>query len=469
MYKNRVAPVKPFSDKVLISCPDLLDLEKRAEFFNNLKEIYDYDKGGIYIFQYNKDSLVYYIGRTSSFSARFKSHINHKTTDKFHVFANLVGWSQFTVSIIEVCDRSEHGLRENFYLQKYLPLLNSTFNSNYSETSVYETLRSILKSKKEALTKEKSKEIDRNSDASLSIGVVVYSYNGVNIDKNYRNFISISEACKHTYIARPTIGAYLDTYVSIKGLLFFSKPLENFKLALNLVKESEKSLPLSNIESKPVWVYSLCPNNNVLLVNDEPFKSREITAKFLSTTHKMVRYYMDSWEGKSYKGYYLFSRPLTNKEINSLHKIWIEPLTPKTQEVWAYNAKSMELINNSSFVSMQKCAEFFNVDYRSISNNLDTKLAINKSGQFIYLFSNELDKTTLQELSINFQIAKNSVSPIWVYTKPEDKYIILETDQPFKSKLQASKELNISAKTITRYVNTNKNYKGLYFFNSKQL
>jgi hypothetical protein len=72
----------------------------------------------------------------------------------------------------------------------------------------------------------------------------------------------------------------------------------------------------------------------------------------------------------------------------------------------------MELINNSSFESMQKCAEFFNVDYRSISNNLDTKLTINKGGQFIYLFSNEIDKTTLQELSLNPQKAKNAVSPI---------------------------------------------------------
>jgi len=61
---------------------------------------------------------------------------------------------------------------------------------------------------------------------------------------------------------------------------------------------------------------------------------------------------------------------------------------------------------------MQKCAEFFNVDYRSISNNLDTKLAIIKGGRFIYFFSKELDKTTLQELSLNPQTAKNAVSPI---------------------------------------------------------
>lgn len=47
---------------------------------------------------------------------------------------------------------------------------------------------------------------------------------------------------------------------------------------------------------------------------------------------------------------------------------------------------------------MQKCVEFFNVDYRGISHNLDTKLAVNKGGQFIYFFSKELDKTTIEEL-----------------------------------------------------------------------
>jgi hypothetical protein len=71
-------------------------------------------------------------------------------------------------------------------------------------------------------------------------------------------------------------------------------------------------------------------------------------------------------------------------------------------------------------------------------------------------------------LSLNPQIAKNAVYPIWVYTKLNDKYVLLSNNQPFKSKLQASKELGITPKTITRYVNTNNNYKGLYFFNTKQ-
>lgn len=37
---------------------------------------------------------------------------------------------------------------------------------------------------------------------------------------------------------------------------------------------------------------------------------------------------------------------------------------------------------------MQKVAEYFNVDYRSILNNLDTKLATNKNSVFCFLVMN---------------------------------------------------------------------------------
>ena len=82
------------------------------------------------------------------FSNRLRSHIKHRRTDKFHVFANVVGWDNFIIGIVEICGSKEQGIRENYYLQKYLPLLNSTFLSKYSETAIFQTLRSILLSKK---------------------------------------------------------------------------------------------------------------------------------------------------------------------------------------------------------------------------------------------------------------------------------------------------------------------------------
>lgn len=56
----------------------------------------------------------------------------------------MVGWEHFKVSIIEICSALEQGARENYYLQKYLPLLNTTFSSSFSESQIYETLATKL-------------------------------------------------------------------------------------------------------------------------------------------------------------------------------------------------------------------------------------------------------------------------------------------------------------------------------------
>lgn len=85
LYKDRLAPVKPFNDKTILSVSNILDLAPRAEFFNQLKK-----KVGIYLIQYQNDPLVYYIGRTNHFEYRFKTHLKRKLS-KFHVFANIVG------------------------------------------------------------------------------------------------------------------------------------------------------------------------------------------------------------------------------------------------------------------------------------------------------------------------------------------------------------------------------------------
>lgn len=144
LYKDRLAPVKLFNDKTILSVSNILDLAQRAEFFNQLKNI----GKGIYLIQYQNDPLVYYIGRTNNFEYRFKTHLNRKLSDKFHVFANIVGWDNFTISIVELCETIDLGIRENYYLQKYLPLLNSTFSSNFSETAIFESLTRRLKSSK---------------------------------------------------------------------------------------------------------------------------------------------------------------------------------------------------------------------------------------------------------------------------------------------------------------------------------
>jgi hypothetical protein len=60
----------------------------------------------------------------------------------------MVGWDNFLIGVVEICDVEKQGIRENHYLQKYLPLLNSTFQSKYSEYAIFQSLSSILLSKK---------------------------------------------------------------------------------------------------------------------------------------------------------------------------------------------------------------------------------------------------------------------------------------------------------------------------------
>jgi hypothetical protein len=51
-----------------------------------------------------------------------------------------------------------------------------------------------------------------------------------------------------------------------------------------------------------------------------------------------------------------------------------------------------------------------------------------------------------------------------VYKKVNDELILLNKNKPsYSSKLEASKELQISNKTISKYLDTNQEYKGLYF------
>lgn len=261
LYKDRLAPVKPFTDKTILSVSNILDLAPRAEFFSQLEKR---GKSGLYLIQYKNDPLVYYIGRATQLEYILKSHLNRKLSDKFHVFANIVGWDNFIISIIEICETEALGIRENYYLQKYLPLLNSRYSSNKSETAIFETL----------------------------------------VDK----FKSLKPLITTSFPTQPRGGTPLrGSEGSLKGVP---------RTSINVLNKAKK-----------VWVYTVT-RNKIVLVNNEPFKSRESAAKFLGTTHMVVRYFIDSLNGKGFNGYYLFSKPLNDQELESLLKLYLSGYTP---------------------------------------------------------------------------------------------------------------------------------------------
>lgn len=94
--------------------------------------------------------------------------------------------------------------------------------------------------------------------------------------------------------------------------------------------------------------------------------SREQEAKFINSNSNIVRNNVDNWRPGGTNGYYLFSKPLTEEEFEDLIELSSKEVKRPSVTVWAYDAKTLELINGSPFDSMKKAADYFNVRYRTI-------------------------------------------------------------------------------------------------------
>lgn len=263
LYKDREAPVIPFDrDLILATCHHCLDKNKKSEF---LKE-WGY-KGCIYIIEYKYNPFIYYIGRTTMFKRRFSNHLLADSNSKLHVFLKLVGWEHFNISILEVCSSEEQGARENYYLQKYLPLLNTTFSSKFTESAIYSSLSSKLAALKST------------PDSYISgqpIPVYMYEVYETYIDKICVKYSSITEASRSEKIARGTLGMFRDTNVPFRNKLYYSKPIINFELTFNLFKTA------SNVISREQYYFDLLnPEYNVLKIAGSSlgFKHSEETLK----------------------------------------------------------------------------------------------------------------------------------------------------------------------------------------------
>jgi hypothetical protein len=188
-----------------------------------------------------------------------------------------------------------------------------------------------------------------------------------------------------------------------------------------------------------------------------------LAAKSLNVHHTFINKHLDKWITGGIEGNYLFSNELDNLEIDKLLKISLLR-KHNNLKVWSYDANTLELITDA-FRSIQKAADFFNVDYRSIQNHLDTKTATIKGGKLVLFFSKEL--TDLEKVSLINTVKKatNETTPVWVYKLIEDKLELINSDLPsYKSKLMASNNLKMSVKTIDKYLDSGNPYKGLYFY-----
>lgn len=141
LLKDRIAPVIPFDRKLIKgSCLNYTDRVSKAKF---LKEWGS--KMCIYLIEYKYYPDIYYIGRTNLLKKRIFEHSKAETRSKFHLFIRLVGIENFNIHILEVCPETKLGERETYYLQKYVPILNSVFSSSITEGVIKQTLLLKLK------------------------------------------------------------------------------------------------------------------------------------------------------------------------------------------------------------------------------------------------------------------------------------------------------------------------------------
>jgi len=380
--------------------------------------------------------------------------LNSDLKDRFHKFANSTGWDNFEFSIIELCDLNIQEDRENFYLQKYLPLLNTVFKSNFGQIQSYDSLYEILRLRKLKLNLDKKYK---------GINLYLYEYFNGQVSANYQTFSSISELSKKLSIARETISVYLDTYVPYTNFVFLTNKIESFDLVGKLINEAMHGLNLNHNIPKNIWMYFIESNGTVVKTELE---SKSAVARLLNVQHLVITNHLDKWIKACINFYYLFTHELSSLDLEK--RIEFSSLR-KTRNctVWAYHGITLELITNS-FSSIQKAAEYFNVEYRSVLNHLDTEIATKKGDYLVYFFSNELTYLKKKELLNNLKIAKNETTPIWVYKKKDGELILINSNKPsFSSKHLAAKELKISTKTISKFLDIHKDYKGLYFYRIK--
>ena len=452
LYKDRKSPVIPF-DRSLIkaTCSYCLNPKAKAEFLKNWGSL-----GCIYMIEYKYNPNIYYIGRTTLFKRRFNNHLKANSGTKLHVFLNLVGWEHFNISIIEECSPEMQGERENFYLQKYLPLLNTTFSSSFSESAIYSSLNSKLAELRKT----------QGNLLGQSIPTYVYDVNENGISKTFVKYNSITEASSIEKRARGTLGLYLDTNVPFKNKLYLSQPILDFEATFKLVKGLTKDLKLNNNVAKGVWAYDA---KTLKLIVGSPFSSKTQAASSIGISRSVITYFIDTWKPEGVKGTYLFSRQLDVKEVEKLLSTAQSTVSGKKVKVWAYKAQTLELIEGSPFASLLIAASYFNVNYRTISRHLDTKLATNLNKTLVYIFSNEISFDLKVELLNNTSKAHYMRTEIWAY-KVDDKGVLsLIPNQPFKTMREASRVLGIHNTVLSRLMDSSEVYKGLRIYSSPQL
>ena len=137
-------------------------------------------------------------------------------------------------------------------------------------------------------------------------------------------------------------------------------------------------------------------------------------------------------------------------------------------KVWAYDATTLDLINNEAFPSITVAADYFNINYRTINRHLDTKVATKQNKMSVYFFKKEINSDLKMELMKQAEKFHYARGEIWAYKLEGEGKKILLPNQPFKTKREAVRELHMHNTVISKYIDTGIEYKGLLLYSTAQ-
>jgi group I intron endonuclease len=254
-----------------------------VKFYENAydmrKDILKENKGksGIYMLT-NKLTKDIYIGQSNDISKRFKNYFNLsyiKSKDSFIISRALIkyGYSNFSVTILEYCDKSDLHIKEQYYFDKLNPQYNilkiagSSQDFKHSE----ETKTKISKSLKGIYVKEKSALFGRSHTEET------------------KKLMSLKKAKGNN---------------PLFGKTHSKDSIELMRqMALGRIHSEDTKLKMSAIRGNPVNIYEKCSSEGFKLIGN--FVSARRAGKFLDISGSTVIRYMNS--GEIFKDRYKFS------------------------------------------------------------------------------------------------------------------------------------------------------------------
>ena len=236
-------------------------------------------KSGIYMLT-NKLTNDIYIGQSIDISKRFRNYFNLsyiKSKGSFRINRALIkyGYSNFSVTILEYCDKSNLILREQYYFNKLNPQYNilkisgSSWDFKHSE----KTKTKISKSLKEIYKKEKSALFGRTHTEET------------------RKLMSLKKAKNNNPLFGKTHSK--DTIELMR------------QKALGRIHSEETKLKMSAVRGNPVNIYEKCSSASEGFKLIGSFVSARRAGKFLDISGSTVIRYMNS--GDIFKERYKFS------------------------------------------------------------------------------------------------------------------------------------------------------------------